>query len=66
MGGRDTRQRGRSRWHSCGRKQRYRDEAHARAVAQRQDVQQRAGQLRAYFCSACNGWHLTKQELRSA
>ena len=49
-------------------KRRYRDEISAMlslATLKRRDVPDHE-ENRAYHCAMCGGWHLTKQDLRSA
>lgn len=47
---------------SCGSKRRYRSEGKALQVASL-CVKDRGGSLRAYHCSLCFGWHLTRKPL---
>lgn len=47
----------------CYRKKRYPDEAYARKVARR-CFDERGALLRAYPCTRCGGYHLTRQEKR--
>lgn len=54
---------GESAHRSCGRKTRYPTEADALASALRYTLLG-APRLRAYHCRYCDGWHLTKKELR--
>lgn len=44
---------------------RYRDEKSARTVIRRaKRADDRPVPIRAYYCTHCAGWHLTKQEKR--
>lgn len=43
----------------CIGKTRYHDEAHAKLVKSRAE-KKRGAKLRAYSCSACGGWHLSR------
>jgi hypothetical protein len=51
---------------ACNGKFRYRDEPQARAdLARIRAASTRTKvPVRAYFCLACNGWHLTSEEYR--
>lgn len=51
---------------SCRGKRRYKDAAQARRTLRRigSTSSRERIPVRAYFCAACKGWHLTSQENR--
>lgn len=48
-------------WRSCGKKKRYRDEKAAREMI-RKIHGKRDTYLDYYYCTYCNGYHLTSKE----
>ncbi|MCQ2544601.1 MAG: hypothetical protein MJ126_10600 [Lachnospiraceae bacterium] len=54
---------GKSNWNQCGKKHRYRDE-HTVNYYKKMYERQRGRKLDYYWCSKCNGYHLTSEEFR--
>lgn len=55
---------GKSIWHQCKSKNRYRDE-HTANYYRRMYEMQREIKLEYYWCSYCNGFHLTSSVAKS-
>ncbi len=51
----------RAEWTSCGKKKRYASQHEARQIANNCEHARPGTKLRVYFCSVCEGWHITSK-----
>ena len=54
----------RAEWTSCGKKTRYASQHEARQIANNCERARPGTKLRVYFCSVCEGWHMTSKPMR--
>jgi hypothetical protein len=54
----------RSEWEACGKKARYSSQHEARQIANNCERARPGTKLRVYFCSVCEGWHITSKPMK--
>ena len=54
----------RSEWEACGKKTRYASQHEARQIANNCERARPGTKLRVYWCSVCEGWHMTSKPKR--